>query len=173
MTDFNEYVLSSGRCGSVSDEVSADILARYEWFSVARTVRAHILGVQDPRSAITAAGRGASSLDAKPIDVGRLLAPEPEAEDVRAEDAQDEVIERFLHLGDYRIVADDNASDGEILTEAQLSDEDDVVSEELAEVYLSQGLRDEACAIYRKLSLLNPKKSVYFAEIIEKIENNN
>ena len=32
----------------------------------------------------------------------------------------------------------------------------------------AQGLYDEAIAIYRKLSLLNPEKSVYFAEIIDK-----
>ena len=51
-----------------------------------------------------------------------------------------------------------------------LDEEDEVVSEELAEIYLAQGLRDEALAIYRKLSLRNPEKSVYFAELIDKIE---
>ena len=54
-----------------------------------------------------------------------------------------------------------------------LDEEDEVVSEELAEIYLAQGLRDEALAIYRKLSLRNPEKSVYFAELIGKIETNN
>jgi hypothetical protein len=32
-------------------------------------------------------------------------------------------------------------------------------------------LNDMAIETYRKLSLLNPEKSVYFAEIISKIEN--
>ena len=59
------------------------------------------------------------------------------------------------------------------MTEAELSEEEDLVTEELAEVYLHQGLKREALAIYRRLSLLNPEKSVYFAKIIEKLETNN
>ena len=53
-----------------------------------------------------------------------------------------------------------------------LDDEDDLVSEDLAEVYLIQGLNTQAIEIYRKLSLLNPEKSVYFAEKIEQITRN-
>ena len=58
----------------------------------------------------------------------------------------------------------------EVRTEPDLDEEDEVVSEELAEIYLSQGLRDKAAALYRELSLLNPEKSVYFAELIRKTE---
>ena len=69
-----------------------------------------------------------------------------------------------------RIVAQEGEPEEEVQIRPELEDDDEVVSEELAEIYLAQGLRDRAVAIYRKLSLLNPEKSVYFAELIGKIE---
>jgi len=84
-----------------------------------------------------------------------------------------EIIDKFLRLTDYKIVADEADDAGEIRTQAELDDEDDLVSEELAEVYTAQGMKAEAIEIYRKLSLLNTEKSIYFAEKIEKLTNNN
>ena len=81
----------------------------------------------------------------------------------------DDLIDDFLRAGDYRIVAEEGESDDEVKTVADFDDEDDLVTEELAEIYRQQGLNDEACAIYRKLSLRNPEKSVYFAELIDEI----
>ena len=78
--------------------------------------------------------------------------------------------DRFLRSDNYRIVADDDGPAEEIRTEPEFSTEDDLVSEELAEVYLAQGLKDMARETYRKLSLLNPEKSVYFAELIAKLD---
>ena len=78
---------------------------------------------------------------------------------------------RFLKEGGHRIVAEEGEVVEEVRTEAELSGDDDLVTEDLAEIYLAQGLYDEAIAIYRKLSLLNPEKSVYFASLIDKIAN--
>ena len=72
-----------------------------------------------------------------------------------------------------RIAVDESADIKDVIISAELDEEDDMVSEELAEVYLGQGLNDEAKEIYRKLSLLNPEKSIYFAKLIAKIESNN
>ena len=80
-------------------------------------------------------------------------------------------VEIFDDVAAYlRIVAGEGEPEGEVRTEAQLDEEDEIVSEDLAAIYLAQGLHDRAVAIYRRLSLLNPEKSVYFAELIAEIE---
>ncbi len=86
----------------------------------------------------------------------------------------DDVIDRFLSCKDLKIVVDKAGKDeAEVQIEPNLSEEENIVSEELAKIYLSQGLKAEAIEIYRKLSLLNSEKSIYFAELIAKLENNN
>ena len=46
----------------------------------------------------------------------------------------------------------------------------DVITEAMADVWLKQGNKQKAIAIYEKLSLLNPTKSAYFASQIEKLK---
>jgi hypothetical protein len=101
-------------------------------------------------------------LGAQLIDVERLIK-------ITSED----IIDKFLRADTHRIVAEEGEVTQEIVVEAAFDEEDDMVSEELAEIYLAQGLKDMAKETYRKLSLLNPEKSIYFAEIISKIDSNN
>ncbi len=134
------------------------LLARYEWFTAARVVRAFAKGETDALTALLKSGRGVSSLGRKSVD-SQLLAQESEGE----------IIDRFLELDNYRIVADEGADEDDVQTEAEFDDDDDLVTEELAEVFASQGLKNEAVEIYRKLSLRNTEKSVYFAEKIRNL----
>ncbi len=83
--------------------------------------------------------------------------------------SEDVIIERFLNRNDYRIVAEEG--DAEDISTLENGDDEDMVSEELAEIYRKQGLYDEAIATYRKLSLLNSEKSIYFAGLIAEIED--
>lgn len=162
MADFRQYIASPAAAELPSaDELDA-VAARYEWFAPARIARAVLTGIPDPRLEVTAPWRAQSSLLCMPID----------ADAVRRL-SSDDIIDRFLQEDDLRIVAADGEPEEEVLTAAELDDDDEIVSEELAEIYLAQGLRDRAIAIYSKLSLLNPEKSVYFAELIGKLENNN
>jgi hypothetical protein len=50
-------------------------------------------------------------------------------------------------------------------------DKNEIVSETLAKLYADQGNLEKAVDAYKKLSLLNPAKSTYFAALIEKLEN--
>jgi tetratricopeptide (TPR) repeat protein len=52
-------------------------------------------------------------------------------------------------------------------------DNDDIVSETLAEVHLKQGRVRKALKIYQRLCLIIPEKSIYFATRIEKIKKEN
>ena len=120
-----------------------------------RSERWHDPSSPSPQSVQT----GVSEVDTKTVDISKLT-----------EITADDIIDRFLRSDNYRIVAEEDGPAEEILTEAEFSGEDDLVSEELAEVYLAQGLKDMARETYRKLSLLNPEKSVYFAELIAKLD---
>ncbi len=161
MERFKQYIASNGECAT-DREVLESVVGRYGWFTAARAARASESKKNDTILNLSTSTRLIPRLAYRNIDLDRLLSL-----------SQEQIIDKFLHLDNYRIVADENEAcnlDDEIMTEADFSDEDDLVSEELAEVYLSQGLKSEAIAIYRKLSLLNPKKSIYFAKLIEQIE---
>lgn len=145
-------------------------LQRYPWWSGARLEllrralaatdnaeeRRRIIA-EDKESAILAYLHPTTIIEQKAIDIARLT-----------EISTDDLIERFLKRDDYRIVAEEGSA--EDLSQVEIEDDEDMVSEELAEIYLNQGLYDAAIDTYRKLSLRNSEKSIYFAELIAKIE---
>lgn len=141
------------------EELNA-LIERYPWFSAARAVRRERTQNPDPQLEALSADR--LFFGGQHIDGDAIL-------HLNSED----LIDRFLKEKELRIVAEEGEPETEIITEAELSEEEDLVSEDLAEVYLQQGLKQEALAIYRRLSLLNPEKSIYFAEIIQRLETNN
>ena len=158
MAGFKEYMAHRGERGAVDLSELGALVDRYEWFTVARLLRMKQSGESDSRIRILSSAR-LMPIYGLPIDREALGA-------LSAED----LIDRFLQEGGHRIVAEEGEVTEEIRTEAEIGEEDDLVTEELAEIYLSKGLSEQAIAIYRKLSLLNPEKSVYFASLIDKIK---
>ena len=140
----------------LKDVLSSYRSEKYPWCTLLRAVEDN----HSPLQSLLASSRGVSALELADIDVDSLAAV-----------TSGQLIDRFLKMGDYRIVAEAGDDAEEITTEANFDEEDDLVSEELAEIYAQQGLKMQAIEIYRKLSLLNPKKSAYFADQIEKLKN--
>ena len=187
MDTSKKFLFSPAGASQLSAGELESLLERYGWFAPLRIL--HELRSQSPDAQldVVAPWRGQSSLCRLPVDIAVLTAPQEDIFPAAAPAptlvpapippapavSSDELIDRFLQQTDLRIVAQEGEPDDEVRTAPLLDDEDEVVSERLAEIYLAQGLRDRAVAIYRKLSLLNPEKSVYFAELIGKIENNN
>ena len=139
-----------------------NMVEKYAWYTTARTLSAKNGGRAAALHRLLLQNRQTSSLELSEIDINKLT-----------KITSGEIIDRFLNLDSYRITAEeDTAAEEEIRLEPELDDEDDLASEDLAEIYMQQGLKSEAIEIYRKLSLLNPEKSVYFAKKIENINKN-
>jgi len=162
MTDFQKYIATGAGDATALVRTLDGLLQRYPWFSLARAARRRASGRADDKLGILAGSRLTSAAAYRTVDIDTLTRL-----------TEDDIIDRFLKIGDYRIVSDDNGTPEDIRTESSHDDETDMISEELAEIYLSQGLYSEAIDIYRRLSLLNSEKSVYFAELIARIETKN
>ena len=137
------------------------MVERYPWWSGGRVALARNGGsdaVGDPATMLVAKLHPLALLPTKAIDIVRLTHL-----------STDDLIDRFLKREEYRIVAEDGAADDLATVDFDL--DEDMVSEDLAEIYEKQGLYCEAIDTYRKLSLLNSEKSVYFARQIADIES--
>ena len=136
------------------------IVEQYPWWSGARLslLRSSADKTSDPATQLMATLHPTALIARKAIDPARLTHL-----------TTDDLIDRFLKRNDYRIVAEEGSADD--LADVEIEVDDDMISEDLAEIYKNQGLYSEAIAIYRKLSLLNSEKSIYFAELIAQIED--
>lgn len=135
------------------------IIKQYPWWSEAHLHLARTEGEPlDARTRLIARLHPLTAIATQDIDIAQLTHL-----------TDDDLIDRFLRHGGYRIIADEGEAEDIATPEAE--DTEDMVSEELAEIYVNQGLYEEAIAIYRKLSLLNSEKSIYFAGLIAKIED--
>ena len=95
-------------------------------------------------------------------------------ENLSSNPTKEELINRFLKIENPKIAKDESSEENENIDKAiRKSAEDDfkVVTETMAKIYLKQGNKEKAMQIYQQLMTSNPKKSIYFANQIEKIKN--
>ncbi|MDR2411025.1 MAG: hypothetical protein LBE13_23345 [Bacteroidales bacterium] len=87
----------------------------------------------------------------------------------------DELVEKFNNLSpkiSFIPLDTDNETDQKDLGKSSITDNSEIVSETLANLYYSQGVYDKALKIYEALMQKYPKKSDTFAKIIEDINSN-
>lgn len=89
----------------------------------------------------------------------------------KVESAGNDLIGRFIqgNLVDTPLI-ELSSETGKILSEQSNQIGEDLITETLANIYLKQGLYNEALQSYQKLSLKFPEKNSYFATQIEKIK---
>jgi tetratricopeptide (TPR) repeat protein len=96
---------------------------------------------------------------------------------ININETSEDIIDKFLASSQKITVnqknnADENAEINENATTEPIS-ADDFVTETLAKIYADQGYFSKAIEVYKKLSLQNPKKSIYFATLIENLRKRN
>ena len=180
MSGFGEYLASGGVLQQPPAELTEEVLRRYPWFGVAKRLKpvgergiydrlTPVKNLWEAKAAEQHKEENAIDNEATRVQTDMNVATSDGTDITLQRDRAEDIIEKFLRHGEYKITPESGT--GEIVIEERFSAADsDEISEELAEIYLAQGLKEEAKEIYRALNLLNPEKSCYFAAQIEKIK---
>lgn len=129
--------------------------------------------VEAPEERVAGITATATTTDADILEFdenGAVLTDDAGCEAEANEKGKVDLIEAFINSNPR--IAPPKPVQGEIedISLGSIAEPEEVASEPLAQIYLSQGLVDKAISIYEKLSLKYPEKSGYFAAQILKIK---
>ena len=163
MANIKEYIASCGETPAgerpkVGRFKLRRAIRKYPWFTTARIIRASQYDYEDERVYLA--------------QLFPICTTQSNDDASLREEIENKVVDRFLSLGIYAIShsEEDGGAESLISDLSDNEDDDEFYTEELAQIYEKQGLFEEARKIYVKLGLLYPKKSVYFAEIISRLD---
>lgn len=155
-----------------------ELTARHPWFSLAKIVLLRYYrqnGHSDPAAKLENELR----LVLSDLSYNRILYPVKNRLITDYEPVIPENNEKFGLIDDFlrknigRIVPKEDldgiAPQNEDMSVCEDVYETAAVSETLARIYAQQGLKERAAEIYMQLSLKNPEKSIYFAELIDRL----
>ncbi|MFO7889174.1 MAG: hypothetical protein R6V04_02425 [bacterium] len=104
---------------------------------------------------------------------GEYFTGEDYREIIRNKEQNQDLIDKFIKESPEMksVHPPENKNKKEDISLPSITENEEMLSEKLANIYIKQGYYSKAISAYKKLSLKYPEKSDYFAEQIEKLRN--
>lgn len=108
-----------------------------------------------------------------PATAGFLISTNLESEEKQEQEilSKDEIVNRFIYAEPHLTRPHKDFFNPANYARQSAIDNETIVSETLAQIFLKQGHTEKAIKVYEKLGLVFPEKRTYFANLIEQIKD--